>query len=271
MSKKKEGNNKEEKKEESEDEARLDFKCNASVLQSMMNSIGEITEEAPFKITQDAITTTVVDASHVVMLTLRIPKRNFYHGRSDDVVNKSLQFDVSRDFGVAFDVSEIKQGFMKILNPTDKVTGYITPTEIFLKTDHLNKSFSAIDGVQEAKCPDFQNKLTFKIPEFLLPTFVKAINEKEYVQITSDDDGVWGKIFSDASDERPLNFLFTKVKQEAKARCLYSCDYLTKIFKATGNIDIVFIMDTDVPCTIKTEYLDGGEAIALLAPRINSD
>lgn len=275
MTKKKEGKTEEKKTEQKQEppmeEGRLDFRCNAIVLQSIMNSIGEITDDAPFKISKDAITTTVVDAAHVAMLTLRIPARNFYHGRSDDVVNKSIQYDVNRDFEASFDVAEIKQGFLRILNPADKVTGYITPTEIYLKTDHLNKSFSAIEGVPEPKCPAFDNKLIFKIPEFLLPTFVKAIGEKEYVQITSGKDGIRGEIYGYATDERPLNFLFTKVAQDVEAKCLYSCDYLKKIFNATGNIDVKLKMDTDVPCTITTEYLDGGEAIALLAPRIESD
>jgi hypothetical protein len=132
MTKKKEGKQQEEKTETKEspmEEGRLDFKCNAVVLKTMMDSIGEISDEAPFKITQDAITTTVVDASHVAMLTLQIPARNFYHGRGDDVINKQIKYEATGDFTASFDVSEIKAEFLRILNPSDKVTGYITPHE----------------------------------------------------------------------------------------------------------------------------------------------
>lgn len=274
MTKKKEGKKQEEKTEQKEqptEEARLDFKCNGYVLQSIMNSIGEIHNEAPFKITKDAITVTVVDVSHVAMLTLEIPARNFYHGKSDDVINKQMHYEATGDLTACFDVEEIKQDFVKILTPTDKVTGYITPTEMFLKTDHLNKLFSSIDGVTEAKAPKMENNTRFKIPDILLPTFMRAISEKEYVEIHAGKEGIWGKIHKDTNDERPLNFLFTKASQDHEAKSLYSCEYLTRVFKATGQVEIIFQMDTDSPCVITTDYLDNGKATCLLAPRIESE
>lgn len=250
---------------------RLDFRCNGIVLQTFLGSISMIHNEAPFNITKDHVSTTVVDESHVAMLTLEIPARNFYHGKPDDVINKQILFNATGDFTASFDVEEIIQDFVKILRPEDKVTGYITPTELFLKTDHLHKSISAIDHVYEAKIPSFENNTRFRIPNILLSTFMRAITEKEYVELHSGKDGIWAKIYKDTNDERPLNFLFLKTPQPTEARCLYSCDYLTRIFKATGVTEITFQMDTDAPCTITSEYLDGGKATCLLAPRIESE
>ena len=264
MTQKKKPNNK-IVKEVNNDEKLWEFHCFSGLLKKMIEKIKPIEKEFPMDITKEGIHVRVVDPSHVCMLDLDIPKKDFYTGH--DAVNKNVEFKIKQDMRVGLPIERIENKFLKLINQYDYVTGYIQNNCLYLNTDTVHTKISLIDpcGLAEPKLPTFNLSISGKVSSDRVSILQKAKDGSDHITFIADKTGLYGIIEDDEDDIRlDLN---THVKGEGRA--VYSTDYLGNILNASSSIELNF--DTDHPVKITGVVGDNGKYLYLLAPRIESE
>lgn len=250
-----------------------DFRCNASMLKEISTKSQAVNTEIPVYVKKDGIHIKSVDPSHVSMVEIDIPYKNFCTGH--DCVNQEITYTLAKDFEFGLDLESLDKT-LRLFNMTDKIHGYIENNQLHLireEKEEIHKQLNLIDieGWPEPKIPAMDFSVNAKIRSSGFATLKKALEGEEYVVFIADDD-----LKAIVGDDEPLKMMLSQKEDvTGKGKALYSSDYLQRIINTFGgsfyySIDTAF--DTDSPIRLEGKIGNkDGRFTYLLAPRIESE
>lgn len=249
------------KKEEKQDQKIWEFECYSSLLKKIISKIHGLSTEFIMKLTNDGIHIRVVDISHVCMLDMTIPRKEFYIGYS--AVDKKIGYKLKQDLEIGLNTETIQNKFLQLINQYDTVKGHIQDNCLYLNTDNVHSKIQLIDtiGLPDPKMPELELKIEANVSSHASGMLKKFKDTIDYIALIADKTGLYTVVEDDDSNVR-IN-LSDKVK--GTGRALYSTNYLNNILDSNIN---QFKFNTDSPLELKGKIGDNGNYIYLLAPRI---
>lgn len=231
-------------------------------------AIEALTEEACFEVSPEGLRFRGMDASHVAMIDLFIPKSAFEEFSCEEPVKFCVETE---------QLLEALKGTSKSATATVKVEGGFVTIESrgrYFKTDQIPLIETAYERPPQLR---IQFESGFRIKTSALEeVFSDAKKISDVVTVTTSEDGTVE--FSAKSDVgRQFKVQFKRgdidlldVKPKA-SKATYNVEILSKIVKTVGKeVDEVnFEFGTDIPCVVKARFPDTGEEFNLyLAPRL---
>lgn len=246
------------------DEKLWTFKCYGGVFKKLVTRVMPLSTEIKLNITKEGLSTVTVDPSHVCMVTLEIPRKDFYLGTS--CINKEVAYKVKDDFEIGIDLEKLDKT-LKLFSDYDHVTGYIQNNKLYLNSDDIHKKLGLLTtaGMPDAKVPDLEFGVDAEVSCTKMTLLMKACNGNDFLTLVSDKTGLHSTIEEEDDD---LRIDLTKdVKGEGKA--IYSCDYFGNMVKGLTHWKTLRLQySTDNPLRLSGEVGDSGNFEYLLAPRI---
>lgn len=249
------------------DEKLWQFKCYSGLLKKLVTRVMPLSTEIKLDITKEGLSTVTVDPSHVCMVMLEIPHKDFYTGTS--CVNKEVVYKVKEDFEIGIDLVKLDKT-LKLFNQYDYITGYIQNNKLYLDSDDIHKKIRLLDtaGMPDAKPPNLEFDVDTQVSCDKVALLIKACENNDYLALISDNTGLHSTIEEDEDDLR----IDLSKDVTGKGKALYSCDYFGPIVKGLSHWKkLRFQFSTDTPIRLSGEISDNGNFEYLLAPRIESE
>jgi len=249
------------------DEKLWQFKCYSSLLKKLVKRVMPLSNEMKLNITKDGISTITVDPAHVCMVTLEIPRKDFYIGNS--CVNKEVAYGVKEDFEIGIDLDKLDKT-LKLFTQFDYVTGYVQNNSLYLDSDKIHKKIKLIDtfGLPDAKMPKLEFDVDAEISCDDIALLMRACDNSEYLAFIADKTGLYVVIEEDEDDLR----IDLSKEILGKGKALYSSDYLKGIVNGLSQWNKLQLQySSDSPMKLSGDVYDSGSFNYLLAPRIESE
>lgn len=267
MTKKLDVEKKPKKVKPKKDEKLWQFKCYGGLFKKLVARVIPLSTEIKLNITKNGLSMIVVDPSHVCMVTLEIPRKDFYLGTS--CINKEVAYKVKEDFEIGIDLEKLDKT-LKLFSDYDHVTGYIQNNKLYLDSDDIHKKLGLLStaGMPDAKVPNLEFGVDGEVSCNKMALLMKACDNNDFLTLIADKTGLHSMIEEDDDD---LRIDLTKdVKGEGKA--IYSCDYFGNMVKGLSQWKTLQLQySTDNPMRLSGEIGDSGVFEYLLAPRIKSE
>ena len=250
------------------------FGCNdPKLLTDLFSAVATISEEATFQITEEALSTRVMDPSRVCMIDMEISKLFF-----DIWMPENLRFCTYLN-----DLLKL----LKRAKKDDKVTAVINTEKekIFLALTDLNgknqRDFSLSLLEPETEDPPAPNiNFTAKIfmtvqglqelisDALLASDHIRFDVEKDRVKASSKGDLITAEATLTRGSDAILDL---EIKEPCKA--IYTLSYFSDIVKASSKISDLVTLDLgeDLPVKITFSLPFDGHLVYYLAPRIEVD
>jgi hypothetical protein len=235
----------------------INIECEKEVINRIINKAKPFTAEIALNIKKDAIDTTVVDNSHVLLYKGIINKKHF------------TKYIITKDTQIGIDI--------------DKINLPLTITEKTLKITwdgigrlHINNyKMGLIDmtGIPEPKMPELHPPIEIKIED--TPKLKRILNAGSklrdyFTLICEKDKQCYIKIEGDTDEfTEPIGKAKELLKTEYPVVALYSIDFMTNALKELTNT-ILLRYNSNNPIEIIEEN-DEEKHIFLIAPRIQNE
>jgi len=262
-----------QKKKTVEEQPRLwEFKCNAILLKKIVSKIIKVDSEVLINLTKEGLTSNVVDPAHVLMVSLDVPRKDFYTGNT--CINQEIQWKLFEDMKFGIDLAKLDRTLRLTGHGSDRLEGWIAGNFLHIKGESFHKRIKLLDtaGISTTKVPELKLGIKAEVKTGELAKLKKAISENDESVKLIVRNGLKA-IIEDDDDDLTIN-LCKKDDVTGTGEAIYSADYLNTLLDGFGGSwfeTVTIEFDTDNP--IKLEGTAGmtGNCMYLLAPRIESE
>lgn len=251
-------------------------------LMTVLNLVNTVAVDAKVDFHLDGLKITVVDASHVAMVSLD------YGNTDDDPIHriaidcKAVSEVLKKGLGKAKGRGEKRKSDYNLLFESDKVTGKYSVSDVDGQYTVIKTSMD-LDSVVSPNIPTLEYKYGFEMPA------TKLLEKLEFCKLGSDLVQI--EVFDDDVEIRSLGTEYTQMKAkgdcssvtpgvDGREQCQYSLSYLIPIVKALKGQQVKVSTNGPEgklgPIKIECDWDFGYETKSLklmymLAPRVEQD
>jgi len=81
------------------------FQCNAILLKNIVSKIIKVDNEVMINLTKNGLSSNVVDPAHVLMVSLDVPRKDFYTGNT--CINQQVHYKLFEDMEFGIDITKL--------------------------------------------------------------------------------------------------------------------------------------------------------------------
>ena len=261
-----------QKKKTVEEQPRLwEFKCNTILLKKIVSKIIKVNDEILIKLTKEGLSANVVDPAHVLMVSLDVPRKDFYTGNT--CVNQEVHWKLFEDMEFGIDLAKLDRTLRLTSHGSDRLEGWIEGNFLHIKGESFHKRIKLLDtaGMPQAKVPDLKLGIKAEVKTGELAKLKKALDLTDMVSFVAKDG--LKAIIEDDDDDLTIN-LCKKDDVTGTGKAIYSSDYLNMLLDGFGGSwfeTVTILFDTDNPMKLEGKAGMTGNCMYLLAPRIESE
>ena len=225
------------------------WKIEKQILKEMTDAVAMVSDEIRIMNTPEGWDIKAVDAAHVAMIHLEIPKDKF----------------------IEYDEEECE-----FIIPVEKIKAFLGVAEgdiliewenrIVLRSGTLSRSFTPIEIIgQIPKVPNIANNNIITLDTSKILMAINSVNFVDYIAIKMTNGGT---TVSASGDMDSVEITYPECKTDEDVTSMYPLDYFRTALKNLPR-NVEFCMENDYPLVIRSSSLT--EIMYLLAPRIESE
>ena len=234
------------------------------LMSKIIDTLGVVVEDAKFEFKEDRLQATVVDASHVAMIDLRVDAAAF----------ETWEVEESQ---LAVELKKIKE-LISLGSADDHIEMAFTQDVLTLNLGKIDLNIRPLDPstINSPNLPNIEIPSTIEINGSALAQALRASRLGGDLVNFSIDANTFTVHVQGQPDS--VNVSFTKDDLESlncskPARSQYSLTYLVPLSKVFGSLGTVKLgFGESFPLRLEFSFMDGAaEVIYFLAPRVESD
>ena len=248
-----------------------EFECNAILLKKIVSKIIKVNDEVLFTLTKEGLSSNVVDLAHVLMVSIDIPRKDFYIGNT--CVNQEVHYTLFEDMEFGINIAKLDRTLRLTGHGSDRLKGWIEGNFLHIKGESFHKKIKLLDiaGMPKAKIPELKLGIKAEVKTGELAKLKKATETEDSVKLFVKDG--LKAVIEDDDDDLTIN-LCKKDDVTGTGKAVYSSDYLNILldgFSGSWYETVTIEFDTDIPIRVEGKAGMTGNCIYLLAPRIGSE